>query len=173
MESNTTLDSDVDWLLVKKKIKQLSQYSGNVSINFEKVNVNQLRPLCLFVRTYRLQSVQKLISLYENFPLRLFESAWIEKEGSVKGILVPPIIEVHNDEFVIIDGLHRLFEVFRTKRPNIYTVVIRGNLDKLPADILTWSEVQMTDRTMTRSEKFRNLDEANFRQINQYIDDFR
>ena len=71
---------------------------------------------------------------------------------------------------MIIDGLHRLFEAARTGRRSVSVVVLRGGLQRLPADTLRWEEVSLTDHKTSRDAKFRNLDDSVFRPIHKYID---
>jgi len=71
---------------------------------------------------------------------------------------------------VIIDGLHRAYHAKRSDIPAIQVVVIEGALPPLPADVLEWDEVILTDLRLPRWEKFRNFNESMFRKVKQWID---
>ncbi len=162
----------MDENIIRGSISKLPHYSHDVTIHFEQVGLDLLKPLCLFVRTYRLTEVRDLVQTFKDKGITLFNGVWLKSDTGDKRLLPPPVIEVHNNNHVIIDGLHRVYEARCKNIPSLYIAVIRGNLPPLPADILEWSDVQETDKKMSRQEKFRNLNEANFREINKYIDDY-
>lgn len=161
-----------EWSEVLRKIRCIPQYRDSLAVTITETRLSpaQLLPLCRYVRIHRLEKVEKLVEAYQAASLQQFEGAWILRDDR-DVLLVPPIIEVHHQRNVIIDGLHRVFLGRQSKIALLTVAVVRGDLSPLPADVLSWSEVELTSERVPRSTKFRNLDEANFRDVRQYIDE--
>jgi hypothetical protein len=171
VDTQTLITGTASFESIHDKLRCVPQYAGKASIRLQEVPTQVLLPLCLFVRSYRLEPVRQLIRLYRQAGIALFEGVWVEQKGSLR-LLLPPIIEAHEGQHIIIDGLHRIHEMRLVQQPAVRVVVISGVAQPVPADVVAWSEVQMTDQELPRAQKFRNLDESRFREINRYIDDF-
>jgi len=169
---STHLESQIEWNLVLETVRRVPHYSGQVSIEKQWINPALSRPICLFVRTYRLSEVKQLVASYAEYQIPLFESAWLSKDDAPRRMLLPPILEVHQDQCVVIDGHHRIYEAIQQHQSAILVLIIKGQLDKLPADVLSWDEVAITNQRLPRELKFRNFRSSNFRLINELIDSF-
>lgn len=161
------------WDDVERKVRRVPQYAdaARVRLTEETVDPVRLRPLCRLARTYRLDGVRQLMAACDAAGVTLFRGVWLTAVGSPERLVPPPLIEEHGGLLVIIDGLHRLYEAMQTGRGKVTVAVLRGELQRLPADVLTWDEVSLIDRHTLRAEKFRNLDESVFRQIHEHIDE--
>ena len=147
------------------RIQQIPQYTYASSIEMITVEVDKLKPLCLFVRNYRLKPASDLINAYTKQDIPLFEPV---KTGV--RIINPPIIELHDNMFVIIDGLHRINYLRQIQVKSAIVMIVYGVNVPLPADILNWDEVQHTNEKLSRKEKFRNLKVEYFRPIDWIVD---
>lgn len=166
-------DTRVEWNDVIEKIQRIPQYRSEVSINLVTHSPEKLHPLCLFVRSYRLAKTKELVAAYDAKGVPLFRPVHITSDNGNIRMLLPPIIEVNNDKRVIIDGLHRIYECVQLKRPEIHVIQIEGKLEPLPADVLDWQDVSITDLRLPRELKFRNFRSEYFRPINAIIDEFQ
>ena len=160
------------WADVERRIRCVPEYAdeNRVQLAEEVVALTSLHPLCRLARSYRLVAVTQLIAVYDAAGLPLFSGVWLTSDIEPARLISPPVIEEHTGRLVIIDGLHRLFEAARTGRRSVSVVVLRGGLQRLPADTLRWEEVSLTDHKTSRDAKFRNLDDSVFRPIHKYID---
>jgi len=161
----------IEWKHVEVAIRKVPQYQENVSLEYIIVSPNSLRPLCLYVRTYRLIEVRAFLTRLVPLGIPLFDGVVTISSDGTKRLIPPPIVEQHGKHLVIIDGLHRVYESIQTKQDQIKVALVRGELEKLPADMLKWEEVSVTDQKLPRTKKFRNLDESRFRHINRFIDE--
>lgn len=161
------------WAQVEQKIRLVPQYRdpGRVSLQPVHVRPADTSPLCLLARVHRLERVVDLIAAYQEQSIPLFEGVWAQPGDGRRFLIAPPILELHRDRRVIIDGIHRLFGCLTRAPEPVLVAVVSGVKQELPADIVDWSQVTLTDRQTERREKFRNLDEARFREINRWIDD--
>lgn len=160
------------WAEVESKIRTVPEYAdlGSVVVRPERVAPNWLRPLCRYVRTRRLAEIQKLVAAFDRQTIPLFEGVRIGRPESEEFLLPPPIVEIHRNQPVIIDGLHRVFECLKSGRPEVVVALLHGSLPDLPADVLVWSDVELTGKKLPRGEKFQNFNPANFRSIKHFID---
>jgi hypothetical protein len=161
------------WDEVERRIRRVPQYAdaARIRLTEESLDPARLRPLCRLVRTYRLDGVRRLIAACTAAQVPLFAGIWLKPADGTERLIPPPLIEEHGGQLVIIDGLHRLYEATQTGMGAVTITVLRGELERLPADVMSWDEVSLIDRHTPRTEKFRNLDEAVFRQIHEHIDE--
>ena len=161
------------WSEVTARIATVPQYTepANVTIQQERIRPEQLCPLCRLVRVYRLTAIQDLVMAFNNRSIALFDGVWLTRPDGTEHLLPPPIIEVHDHRYVIVDGTHRIFFCLQSHQEHVGVAVVRGLLPPLPADILTWADVEVINRKVPRHQKFRNFDPTQFRRIREFIDD--
>jgi hypothetical protein len=159
------------WSEIEPLLRAVPQYrnSSTVSIQPMLVRLEDLRPLCRLVRTYRLSRVEEQVAAYRAQGLELFQGAWARQEEGVEALVTPPIVESHGQHRAIIGGLHRLYCAHRLRLQEVWVALVGGGLEELPADVLEWSDLEITDRHVPRSAKFRNLDETKFRELKRWI----
>ena len=169
----TISQNSVKWSTVRSKIQTIPQYTSNVSIQQENIALSRVYPLCLWIRQSRLAHVARLAVAYQDNDIPYFRAVKVlQSEGVEERLLIPPIIETHEDKFVIIDGHHRIYHLRQLGFASVYVVIIGDVRDPLPAEVLDWTEVGITDQVLPRDRKFRNLKNEYFRHINRYIDEF-
>jgi hypothetical protein len=117
-----------------------------------------------------LHRVTDLAAAYRYQGAPLFAGVWIDGANGVRRMIPPPIVELHDDVCVIIDGLHRAYFCLQSGVP-CAVALASGDLPPLPADVLTWSDVRLVDGLLSREQKFRNFDETWFRPVRQRFDE--
>ncbi|MDA2936332.1 hypothetical protein MYX06_03890 [Patescibacteria group bacterium AH-259-L05] len=58
---------------------------------------------------------------------------------------VPPIIELHDNKFILLDGVHRCF-ITKQTNPTIESVVIEGVKTPFPCETKSWKELKVIDK---------------------------
>lgn len=133
-------------------------------VSLEEIPVIQLHPCSLYVLKSLLDFTR---GLREKFlekgvdTLRLNEEASLIEYslgGSLKSFILPPIVEVSEDDggiLVIVDGLHRTVVAKEQGLPTITTVVIRDTACPIPAMPVSWEEIRVFDQVPPTQEKRR------------------
>ncbi|MBT2212911.1 hypothetical protein [Actinomadura sp. NEAU-AAG7] len=152
---------------LRKIIGQVEQYErlGVGDIKLKKLSVDSLYSCCRTVKAKKLDRVWGLLDAYQKFGIDFFEPCKVETDGQ-KGTLLPPIIEQQVDgKLVIVDGMHRLFQMAtRTEKQQAVCLVVSG-AGALPSTPIHFSEVRMSPTKVPRSENFANYDHDLFRDI--------
>jgi len=77
---------------------------------------------------------------------------------------VPPIVEQHGDQMVLLDGVHRNFLILRSGT-TVETVLIRGVDAPFPATPQRWEVVKPVDAKPPVEERFFDLRQEFFRDV--------
>jgi hypothetical protein len=162
-----------NWAETETKLRRIPQYrdEGAVRVQLACVPPEDVRPMCLLVRAYRLGPVEELMAACRHHAVELFRGVWVRGARAHDVLIPPPIVEVHAGRKVIVDGLHRLYCALRLGLPAVWVALVSGVAQELPADVVAWEEVKITERRTSRWEKFRNLDETLFREVKRWIDE--
>lgn len=164
------------WPATEARIRRVPQYAGRrVSISPDQVYPDDVSPLCLYVRSERIDDVYLLAKSMLYHRLSPFEPV-VVRSDSGSHLLVPPIIERREgSRYVLINGLHRLFAARQMfpRRP-LDVVVVEGVADPLPADPIPWDrvEVRKADNLPgARADLFVNFRPDHFRPIREHVDE--
>ncbi len=79
-------------------------------------------------------------------------------------IYIPPLIEVHGKDTILIDGTHRAYLCSKVGTTTL-AVYIQGNLPPLPFEPINWEEIQITERKPPIKERYKNLNQRLFRDL--------
>lgn len=148
--------------LLNDSIKGLYPYLSS-QITLEEVRTSDIKPCALYVlkqnlaiqEALRKQFLQKGIdTLHLTSDRTLISYTW----GGVNSVLIPPIIEVSEDDnfvFVETDGLHRTMIARDRGEKTITAVVIRNTAVPLSVLPVEWNEVKCLDAVPPTNEKRR------------------
>lgn len=90
----------------------------------------------------------------------------LDAEGNpAMAFYIPPIIEIHRNKAVILDGIHRNC-VCKGAGTTMNTVHISEIDIPLPFDILNWKDAQLMDEKPPIEERYINLKKEYFRDLN-------
>lgn len=77
---------------------------------------------------------------------------------------IPPIIEIHNDEAIILDGMHRNY-LCNSVGTTIKAVHISRISVGLPFEPINWEDIKLTNEKPPISERYVNLRQSQFRDL--------
>lgn len=77
-----------------------------------------------------------------------------------------PVLEQVDDEYIVIDGTHRLYEAISRGETEIGALVVKCPHVDLPAEaVFHWSNIEILTQNKVRNEKYINYNPAKFRPI--------
>ena len=95
-------------------------------------------------------------------PQRLYG---VDQEGNKAiAFYIPPIVEIHGLDAVLVDGIHRCYITGRVGA-TVTSVHITGVAAPLPFDVIPWAESKTVDEKPTIEERYKNLDRSLFRDL--------
>lgn len=122
----------------------------------------------------------KYVSILENFK-NIFERFTVsrgiakltsmiiigkDKKGNVSlSHYLPPIVEMHNSDLILLDGIHRNF-IGLSLGTTIESVLIKNIKIPFPCSVRNWNNVRVVDeKPSDRKERFFDLNEQLFRDL--------
>lgn len=91
----------------------------------------------------------------------------LDSEGKeALAFYVPPIVELHNYEGALLDGMHRSY-ICSSAGTTICGVHIKNISAPLPFDPITWEDVSLVDIRPIIEERYVNLKKEYFRDLGQ------
>ncbi|MGW3323656.1 hypothetical protein [Streptomyces virginiae] len=148
-------------------LSQIPHYShiGTGDLEVKNISIASLYSCCRTVKAARLQRVSALIEGYRRFDLEPFEPCKLESGGR-QLTLIPPIVEEQPDgSFVIIDGMHRIYQLAtQTDAQQVVCLVLKsvGNLPSIP---IPFQQVRTSPSKLPRTDNFPSYNHQNFRDI--------
>lgn len=141
-------------------------------IEIRRVYISSLYSCCRSVKAVKLGEVSPLLELYQRFALEPFEPCRVTGSGYTTMIL-PPIVEEQADRrFVVIDGMHRIYQlVTQTDAQEVQCLVV-SNAGPLPSDPIPFDRVQLSPTKRSRIDNFPNYRHEFFRDVkafNRYL----
>jgi hypothetical protein len=122
-------------------------------IKIEILDTNDLWAACTYVKQEKLQSAKAILKAYEHSKIQPFlDCKCLSNKGEF--LLLPPIIEKHDEKYIIIDGMHRLFyaHVFEEKQEACCLIV---SIDTPPpSSPIPLDKVQIWPRKLPKNRVF-------------------
>ncbi|HUY79220.1 MAG TPA: hypothetical protein VMV29_20800 [Ktedonobacterales bacterium] len=179
---------------IRQFIRSTSTYAhlSDADIRLTRVTFSDLEPLQVLLAQRKLQRAQIVIKEHARQRLPLFSPLAIGPDVATEfanvatplphnaasaRISLPPIVEEHHGRFVIIDGHHRLFELYNTQRNDRTTTPIQviaiSHVDvDLPAtpvkSMASWREKVRIDDVAyyaSRASRYSHYDASCWRPI--------
>jgi predicted nucleotide-binding protein len=155
--------SEIAGILSAAGIEQYASLQPE-SIRLVAVTADEIWSCCRFVKRERLLRVRDLTAAYESHGLRAFETAIALSRGR-ETLVLPPILERHDDRYVLIDGTHRLFtRLMLEKEPHALCLAVNCTRP-LPSHPLPFKDVVIAAEKRSKSENFPKFDEGNYRRM--------
>jgi hypothetical protein len=121
----------------------------------EDVAIEKLRPVAQQVIKFKFHQVDHLLRLYEERGWNFFRCCGLKLNNGEISLVVPPIIEIHEDRLCIAEGHTRLFRLKQKGETKAKVIVVRSVTERLPARPGKWSRVFLSDdKTERRDPQF-------------------
>jgi len=146
--------------------KGVSQYAdAGVTLAVEPVGVGASRTITKFVRAYKYEQMQRLIDALKQRGFELFEPTAVVLASGERSVIVPPVFEIHNTEYIGVEGNTRTCFAYRNGVDSIVAVVVRGVTERPPGSSVSTRETAVVAETLPRDERMPGFDYPRFRRI--------
>jgi predicted acylesterase/phospholipase RssA len=156
---------------ITKLLKRVWQYaSKEVTLNVEEVNIEKLIFLTRFVKGYKYRQVEELIKLYEQNGHKPFNPIKINFTNNKHTYVTPPIIEVHDSKFFVIEGNARILYAYKNRIAKLKVIVARGVTTSLPSSgQYSIKQILISDSLKRGEGRYKDFDKDLFRKIEETI----
>lgn len=160
--------------IVIERLKHIRQYSNLENFNFEIVNIEKIRFLTKFIKSYKYTQIKQLYKLYKENNLDFFECAQITYKSENSDItmpVTPPIAEEHNEFYYLIEGNSRLMYLIKEKRiEQVKLLVVRDVKDALPSNgRFRHEEIVISDQDKKGPNRYNEWNFNNYRHIEEAV----
>lgn len=121
----------LDKNLMISKLKNVSQYKKS-TITFQKLSITDLLFMCDYVYGYKYRAIDELINLYNKANLDLFSPAEFILANGKTSIITPPVVECHDNNYIVISGLTRLFYAYKQNIKDVIVAVVEDCKEDTP-----------------------------------------
>ena len=151
-----------DWHDVERELKRLPQYK-NARMSIRMVKLANLKPLHRFIDEREYVRIQDLSKRFQRHNIPLWNVVTVHSSISKKTIC-PPIVEIHNNDWIVFDGLARVYHSRQDGSTDLVACVIE-NVNKPPSGaVWTWNQVQVvTQSDYTKDENFQDYNASFWR----------
>lgn len=136
-------------------LREVPQYAGlnESDISFRKIGIDTLFTVCKYVKLPSLRSIEPICYAYESQDIPAYEPCccWTNRKSF---LLLPPIIENHNGQLVIVDGIHRLFYLYAEAQHTDALCMVLDSTPNLPGKLLPFVEAKLWPRKLPREQTF-------------------
>jgi len=160
-------------------LRRVIQYGDrDIEIRMEKLNVTRLQSLTRYVKGYKFRQIGKLIEMYNEKNVPLFYPAKLIYDNDKESIITPPVIEKHNNKYILIAGLTRALYCYRNNINDIYAFVVENVKAPLPAkrpnpDDFRLNHISICDKKIPENIRYIDLNRQHFRKIELAVRDSR
>lgn len=117
------------------------------------------------VRSFKYRQIPLLAELYRNAGIELFKAATIYANGERVSTITPPVLEIHGDDRVAVEGNTRLYQAYRLGITKASAIVVEGVTDPLPGTPSDLSHVLLSTSDIPSEERIENFSYTQFRSI--------
>lgn len=131
-----------------------SEFRLSCEWSFESIPISMISPSCLHVYSDRLKKAESLIKQCKQANITLFEPYEIYYNNGCKRLVVPPILEIRDNKFLLCDGMHRIFAAKKAGIVDIYAFVVHNPQLPLAGRINNWDNVSLIDHQLPAEKNF-------------------
>lgn len=151
-----------EWNQVKRELKRLPQYQ-QAEVSLRSAKIANLKPLHRFIDAQELRNIENLAVKLQAHNIPLWSLVSIHSGISQKSIC-PPIVEIHNGEWILLDGLARTYYAKQCGLADIVACVVENVSESVSGDPWDWDSVQIVENSnYSKSENFRDFNSAHWR----------
>lgn len=127
---------------------------AHAKINLRRIDLDMLSLGQRFIyRDHYTAIMENLCTLFSGFTIPRGISNWTPyiiigmgfDDQYVLAHYVPPMVEVHGNKFILLDGVHRCF-ITKQTNPDTESVVIERVKTPFPCETKSWKELQIIDK---------------------------
>lgn len=154
--------SQGDRLAIEREVKKLPQYQ-QAKISIRSVKIANLKPLHRFIDSQEYKDIDTLASRMKKHDISLWDGVAVSSATSIKQIC-PPIIEIHNNESIILDGLGRVYYSRLKDEREMIACVIENVSEPLVGEPWTWDKIQIIKSSdYKKTENFQKFNATYWR----------
>lgn len=153
------------------KLKQEPIYE-NAQFMFETIKLDKLLFLNPYIRALKYKQIDCLFEFYTENHLPPFSPAAFKFANGKNSLIGPPVIEVHNDKYYIIEGNTRCVYAYRHGIKELRVLVVRDVTEEIPCDThrpYEVSQILISDKKIEAKERYQNFSYDKFRHIEECI----
>jgi hypothetical protein len=149
---------------VESALRQTRQYN-RAKLDLRTVKMANLKPLHRFIDAVEYGRVQQLAEKMVLHKLPLWSIAKLQAPASDK-VICPPIIEIHDGDLLITDGLARVYYSRQKGSAEIVAYVIVGVSEPPVGSAWTWDKIEIVEHTnYSKQENFQNFNAQYWREL--------
>lgn len=137
---------------LKPALKQVRFYR-NSDFELTDIQIESVKPIARAVEQAKVKQAEELISYYKNNQLTLFEPTAVMLSDGAKSLIVPPVIESHNDVLTVAEGHSRLFALRSAGIAKVRVILVTKISDPPPAVPIEWADVTCQVNKVTIDNK--------------------
>jgi hypothetical protein len=129
---------------VKRLLRDIWPDYASGIINLEQIDPRETKPLLATVDGERAASAVDLIKSLEKRGIAAYET--VVSRSSHDGparLVIPPVLEIHDQTWVIIDGIHRIWAAQTSHLASVRVVAVRNVSVPLPMPQVDWEYVKL------------------------------
>lgn len=154
----------VEESVVLDSLKSISHYK-DANLMFEEVKLNRLKFITRYVLGYKYRAMDVLFDAYSKNTA--FGPAAFIFAGSKLSLIGPPVIEIHDNEYIIINGNTRILYAYRHGIDKLKCVVVRNvNYPVISNQRFDIDSIVISDKSIRAESRYdKNWDYSLFRNI--------
>jgi len=136
---------------------KLNNFHKKPRYEIKEILIDDLIPLTKYVYNFRIKKTEQIYNFYLENKIDLYKPILLEWRNKINQYISPPIIEVHNDKYIVCDGMHRIFYAKMKKKQKIYCFIINNPSTEVPSDLNTLDNISIIENEVPIDENFINL----------------
>lgn len=155
---------------VEAYLRRVPQY-GNTSIRFvlQNVEISSLFSLERNIREFRLIANDGLFEWYSKQNAVPYEPLAIGVTEGYESPILPPVIEVHGRDRIIIEGVTRCYAAMRDHQSSVKAIVLTGVTAPLPGQPIPLDRVAIASTSIPLAQNMLDPDTAYLRPIERGV----
>lgn len=158
---------DVGYLMKNELLNLLrlvKQYSHitEADIDTETVHIGEIFASTTYVKTPSLHAISPICYSYKDQNISEYKPVYCISNYN-NSLILPPILEVHGDKLVVVDGTHRLFHLYAEQQRTGAFCVIVNNAPDLPCKPVPFKNVRAWPRNLSREHVFIEYNHSLYR----------
>lgn len=156
-----------NWFDVERGLKQVRQYR-QANLSMRNVKIANLKPLHRFIDASEYRRVRELAETITSHGFPLWNVVTIHTPATEK-IICPPIIEIYDNQWLIVDGLARILYSRQKGLAEIAACVVENVSEPPVGTPWKWNKVEVLEYTdYSKEENFQNLDFQYWRDLDSF-----
>lgn len=128
-----------------KKLSEVKFYQ-NCTFSYDEIQISKISPTTNEVVKHRFEQINDLIEIYMKNSWVLFKPVALRLRNKKESIIVPPIIEKHNNKYYLIEGHTRLYTLQKRNINKAYCIIVNGVQTELSTKPCRWKDVKIVEQ---------------------------